>query len=269
MIDFEKKGRAFTLAEVLITLSILGVVAAIMIPNLIQGYQQKLFATRLRQAYSILDNAFQQAVAVNGHPRTWDITELIKDRNTSTAYFMEKFIMPYLNVAKDCGTGYCSNSSGCFASWDCRSNNNAAVARYYPFNNKNNYSCLACSGNKKDIKLKNGIAISFHIEEYIIGNKVFPPKGVPLGYFIIDLNGSGKPNEFGKDTFALNLFEDGIHVKQYNFASSKSYCSKDSTQNQNGLGCSSYFLQTGKMDYLTKKLVCPEGKTTYPDCYYE
>ena len=57
-----KKG--FTLAEVLITLSILGVVAAIMIPNIIQNYQKRLTITKLKKAYAVLENATQN-IAVN------------------------------------------------------------------------------------------------------------------------------------------------------------------------------------------------------------
>lgn len=35
------KNRAFTLAEVLITLGIIGIIAALTIPNIIAGYRKK------------------------------------------------------------------------------------------------------------------------------------------------------------------------------------------------------------------------------------
>ena len=60
----EKRVKAFTLAEVLITLSILGVVAAISIPNIIQQYQKRLTITKLQKAYAFLENAAQN-IAVN------------------------------------------------------------------------------------------------------------------------------------------------------------------------------------------------------------
>ena len=59
-----KNYRAFTLAEVLITLSILGVVAAISIPNIIQQYQKRLTITKLQKAYANLEIAANN-IAVN------------------------------------------------------------------------------------------------------------------------------------------------------------------------------------------------------------
>ena len=51
------RPSAFTLAEVLITLSILGIVAAISVPNIIQQYQKRLTITKLQKAYATLENA--------------------------------------------------------------------------------------------------------------------------------------------------------------------------------------------------------------------
>jgi len=46
--------KAFTLAEVLITLGIIGVVAAITIPSLIANYQKRVIETTLKEDYSIM-----------------------------------------------------------------------------------------------------------------------------------------------------------------------------------------------------------------------
>ena len=55
--NFINFKQAFTLAEVLITLSILGVVAAISVPNIIQQYQKRLTVTKLQKAYANLEIA--------------------------------------------------------------------------------------------------------------------------------------------------------------------------------------------------------------------
>ena len=52
------KKCAFTLAEVLITLGIIGVVAAMTLPTLIQNHQKQAYVTGLKKAYANLQNAF-------------------------------------------------------------------------------------------------------------------------------------------------------------------------------------------------------------------
>ena len=58
--------RAFTLAEVLITLAIIGVVAAISIPSVISNSQQQEFKTGLRKAVSVLNSAITMNMAIDG-----------------------------------------------------------------------------------------------------------------------------------------------------------------------------------------------------------
>ena len=60
------KKKAFTLAEVLITLAIIGVVAAISIPSVISNSQQQEFKTGLRKAVSVLNSAITMNMAIDG-----------------------------------------------------------------------------------------------------------------------------------------------------------------------------------------------------------
>ncbi len=60
------KNKAFTLAEVLITLAIIGVVAAITIPSVISNSQQTEFKTGLRKAVSVLNSAITMNMALDG-----------------------------------------------------------------------------------------------------------------------------------------------------------------------------------------------------------
>ena len=60
------KNKAFTLAEVLITLAIIGVVAAISIPSVISNSQQQEFKTGLRKAVSVLNSAITMNMAIDG-----------------------------------------------------------------------------------------------------------------------------------------------------------------------------------------------------------
>ena len=92
-----KNKKGFTLAEVLITLSILGVVAAISMPNMIQQYQKTLTVTKLKTAYSVLEGAAQN-IAINSgcYNQTMKCTGLLdmtdKNNSTATKEFHNKFV---------------------------------------------------------------------------------------------------------------------------------------------------------------------------------
>jgi len=61
-----KRTKGFTLAEVLITLAIIGVVAALTIPSVISNSQQQEFKTGLRKAVSVLNSAITMNMALDG-----------------------------------------------------------------------------------------------------------------------------------------------------------------------------------------------------------
>lgn len=66
--------KAFTLAEVLITLGVIGVVAAMTMPVLIGNYQKKQTVTRLKKAYTNLAQAVKLSELTNGEVEYWDFT---------------------------------------------------------------------------------------------------------------------------------------------------------------------------------------------------
>ena len=73
------KRFAFTLSEVLITLGIIGVVAAIVTPVLIQNYEKQETAAKVKAAYSILSQAINDSISENGDIDSWDFSLLYKD----------------------------------------------------------------------------------------------------------------------------------------------------------------------------------------------
>ncbi len=65
---FYLEKAAFTLAETLITLTIIGVIAALTIPNLISSYQKHTYVVGLKKAYSQLQNAVKMIPITQGCP---------------------------------------------------------------------------------------------------------------------------------------------------------------------------------------------------------
>ena len=112
--DFKKKA-AFTLAEVLITLAIIGVVAAMTIPTLITKYQEKQTVSQLTKVYSTLASAYQMMTVEYGPINTWGLnptnTGIIDEETGKTIYdrsgndvFTER-LRKYLRVSKICESG--------------------------------------------------------------------------------------------------------------------------------------------------------------------
>ena len=62
----------FTLAEVLITLGIIGIVAALTIPSLVANYRKKVVVSKVKKAYSALQQAVKLSEADNGSCDSWD-----------------------------------------------------------------------------------------------------------------------------------------------------------------------------------------------------
>ena len=112
-----KKG--FTLAEVLITLGVIGVVAAITLPPVITNYQKKNFGIRAEKAYTTLYQAIKMSEAQNGELSEWNFN-LSNDKFQNGKLFIEKYIQPYVKEMKYCDTGMtnnkCAKYVGCGAS---------------------------------------------------------------------------------------------------------------------------------------------------------
>ncbi len=83
------KRLGFTLAEVLITLGIIGVVAAMTIPALSTSIRNVERATKLKKFYSTMKQAFLLSVDDNGDPSGWNIY-------MSYNNFFKTYFVPYL-----------------------------------------------------------------------------------------------------------------------------------------------------------------------------
>ena len=84
---------AFTLAEILITLGIIGVVAALTIPNVVSNYKKKVVETRLAKLYSVLNQAVELSEEKNGACTTWEWGDINNHRDSA---YMEKWWKTYM-----------------------------------------------------------------------------------------------------------------------------------------------------------------------------
>ena len=87
--------KAFTLAEVLITLGIIGIVAAMTLPALVGKYQKKVTVERLKKAYTVLSQAVLMSVKDHEAIEYWNF-------ELSSQEFMDTYLKPYFqNIASE------------------------------------------------------------------------------------------------------------------------------------------------------------------------
>ncbi len=88
-----KKIKGFTLAEVLITLGVISIVAAMTLPTIIQKYHNHVVETKLKKIYTVMNQAMRLSEIDNGDRKYWHGT--IHSKNG-----IEQYILPYIKYTK-------------------------------------------------------------------------------------------------------------------------------------------------------------------------
>ena len=88
--------KGFTLAETLVTLGIIGIVAAMTLPAVVGKWQKTVHINQMKHTYSVIANAFQMSMQDNGNPKEWYWgTDGSKENLTRV---VETYLIPYLNL---------------------------------------------------------------------------------------------------------------------------------------------------------------------------
>lgn len=175
--------KAFTLAEVLITLGIIGVVAAITIPALIQKYTDIRNSAMLKEDYSILQQMMKSAVDEGASVSASGYT-LENLKNYFNTYFL-----PYVKILS-----VCYDEEGCWSEG-------------YKSLSGTIFSYTGCGVETISFVLYNGSYVC--MDDFADGRFGVETSSATVG-FLVDVNGAGKPNTFGKDIFALTLKDEEL-----------------------------------------------------------
>lgn len=182
------KLRGFTLAEVLITLGVIGVVSALTIPMLLSKYHEIQYKVSYKKVYSSLGQVMKHLqeddgidMSIKSHLHTWHD----KDGNPiGTGTVSEdfgkifKYMSRYYNAKTTC---FENNADKC---WECYNGESG-------LNNFDSIKYLGC--DRQSYAFIDGAGISY----YMYQNKE--------PYFIVDINSFNKPNQLGRDRFVLKF----------------------------------------------------------------
>ncbi len=223
------KAPAFTLAEVLITLGIIGVVAAMTLPSLIASYQEKVIVVQAKKSYSGFLNTLNRMKADED---IVDYSGIFSTTETSLQKIEN--IAKYYNGAKVCTTG----AQGCGSSY--------LVKLASPRNNGSGSISREGIGFPR-ILLLDGSLIYFRnlrssCEPYTYVTNVRDDKGFFTGEttsvvdkrcatVVFDVNGEKKgPNQYGADVHQVLVFPEKLSFVDGNFGALKTIFEKDKLQ---------------------------------------
>lgn len=220
-----KKAFAFTLAETLIVMGIIGVVAALTIPNLNSSTADKEKVAKVKKIYSNLNDALGRAQVVYGPVEEWK--QLDSTAVAQTARFGER-LTEFMKVSKNCKMEV---NKGCLSSAKVKSIGAVEDKNYDGDNSV--YKFITADGTSI----------------YFTSNGAF-----------VDIDGPIKGStQYGKDIFLFQLADnDFVPMRKNEFSSYLTELTAGS-----GFSASGWIIDYDNMDYLklTKDQKCPNGKT--------
>ena len=232
--------KGFTLVEVLITLKIIGIIAAITIPSLINNTNNSTFVIGCKKAYETLNQVYYNIKADNGGDIANALTNLSSDTDADG---LANVFISKLNVAKYCGAGTSSGgefNTGCFANI------------HYKYLNGNDGTNPSTASGISSILTNDGLSYGFlTLSKNCTTDKSYPTGTIssPLyntcGSIRIDINGPNKgPSVYGRDYFSFYITKKGIiPYGAYPDNNSNNDCSIY------GGGCISKIILEGAMNY--------------------
>lgn len=231
------KCTAFTLAEVLITLGIIGIVAAITIPSLIEKQKEKVTITKLKKINSIFFSAYTLAINEHGTPNTWDDFKNA-DRTEYSMIFWSK-LRPYLNITKEC------TPAKRFECWQPNA--------YFKFIDGTSTQMHVHNGNQMTAILNDGTMLALSAAPVTYGGECEKNYQYASCASIVVKTDGAKDMLYGKNIFEFR-FDHSIF-----YPSGKN---KPLTEClNNGMKCAAWVVYNENMDYIRCKDLSWNGKT--------
>ena len=234
-----QNNKAFTLAEVLITLGIIGIVAAMTLPSLIQKQQEKIMINRLKKVYSELQQTYQSLYAEYGSPANWGIGD-------NNMRFVNLFASK-MKFTKICEPMH----EGCWYSGTIRK-----------LDGRNDINLLTYNFYSTAI-LNDGTTFAFY-EDIEEGCEDFNRKDLLCSQIVVDLNGNQKPNRFGYDIFTFLLQNNRLIPRGWPMAEESELETAATFRTHcytHGHACTGWVLINENMDYKYCNDLSWDGKT--------
>lgn len=222
------KRFGFTLAEVLITLGIIGIVASMTIPIIMNNIQNQQFKSQMRKTYSILSEAHQLLKTENSGSFAYSISTCSGDGDNSC---FKDALKTKLHFIKECETN--NGLGNCFPA--------LANVKYLNGTSANGIFILS---QVAGLVLNDGSSIVMRLESPTCTNSGSTP-AYPnrCGYILADVNGMKPPNTWGRDIYLFFVYSDVIRPAAVGNVESGIVAADDcGTGDNTGYTCASKYL---------------------------
>lgn len=203
-----KKSNGFTMAEVLITLGIIGVVAAITLPALIEKVDFYVRKQQFKKVYNTLSSALARTFADNGGYYSecyYDYGSADPFTNGSECAELVYSLKNRLNILKVCNNN--ALEGGCISS-EMKGTDTILKESDSDLDDEDILLQTGGCAGFREANIKNRNAAWVLSDGTIIGFY-----GSTLKLFFVDINGLKRPNKWGYDIFGFSLVGDGKYVK--------------------------------------------------------
>lgn len=184
--------KAFTLAEVLIVIGIIGVIAEMTIPPLVANFQKQVYVTKLKKSYTEVNQALKQMALNNGCPDDLKCSGLFAIGTNNTTFGDE--LTKYFKVVKNCGT-----STDCWNN-HINANYDGSSGTFYDMTTWGYYSFITVDGISF-LVVNNAYAGPSNADCSNVFLSDLGYRSQVCGMIYIDVNGLKGPNYYGRDIF--------------------------------------------------------------------
>ena len=224
-----KIKKAFTLAETLITLTIIGVIAAITVPTIHNSSQKEQAVVQLRKMHSELSQAVVMAQATYGDTSSWDF-----DLNHYN--FFKEYLFPYVQVSQEKVKDVKKHTT------------------YRKLSGAEETSLYVMQQNSEVVNLASG-------NQIFIGQMTGIVNTLNRRCYLFDINGYRNPNKIGRDLFMYCIVSgvgvvpytaDGSNYESTNIQLSRADLKRECNKSGTGLYCAALIMKDGwqiKNDY--------------------
>lgn len=236
-------NKGFTLAEILLTLTIIGVVVSAVIPELIQDTKKAEYIVKLKKEYAVLQQAFkmlelEEGGSILNNPNIINSNTAVDSLMYDSPKLMNDFTNK-LNISKNCGNG-----TGCVyntpikylgGSYLQAAPDSGWSGRFGKVITSSGAIMILAAFNSCGWSISAGIPANSRLYQSVCGQ------------ILVDINGNQGPNQLGRDLFYFHIAKTGIYPMGMD--NDGKTCDIASSSEATSAGCAAKVLREGSIDY--------------------